>query len=413
MVIPPKNQSAGFSVLELTVGLTLFSVIALGSTGLLKGAFKKSQTIQAAAVESRIYKGPGQALIAAIEGADMALNFEHLPISASGCASAESPCVRKLGADGLLTDSSLPGVGSLEFFRDQEGALSGRKIFDATDTTELKYNAPLTAEAVASADQQYATWPLIGGETTRPFVILHRGKISDYFTFIDSFATATPAAAAGSWALFSSSRPGADVAAVKGSLVVIYNGYDPEQFTFQRVEDTLDCSVKASTGDSICLQSIALKLIPTFTNKASLLDGKTYGISLKPVTAAEMSGLLPASSGAFGSWWAQEGSFDLFPTLSMSIQDPSAADFHGDPDVRKLAHFYHSKTFGAAKDQPKGQMLVVPLTATAYRLADGSLLARTFGEHLEKTILRDLPPTSKIYFARRIGTQEVSLFQYQ
>src|SRR5205823_3315153 len=162
---------------------------------------------------------------------------------------------------------------------------------------------------IAAADAQYVTWPILPGDTAHPFVILSRAKTADYFTFIDLFASSAPNPAAGGWALYQSSRAGADLKALKGSLVVVYNGYDPAQFTFQRVFDTLDCSKKTAQGDSLCFHPIARNLNPAFADNASLLDGKTYALWLEAIPSSALAGFRPTAAPGFGSWWAEDSDF--------------------------------------------------------------------------------------------------------
>ena len=410
----PSSRESGFSLIEIMIGVTVLGLMMMGTMQLSSSVSKQTRSIASTAEEGKMFRGAGQQMISLIEGADISSMFLNLPVSTEACAT-DQPCIREMSSENKLTDSTLSGVTRVQFFRDMQGAMLEKPAWEAKPAV-VKYNAIIPASAYLGADKKYVTWPLVKDDTARPFVMLSRHKVGDYFTFIDAFAGDPVPSAADRWVLFESSRANLDIEKFRNLAFVLYNSFAPEQFFFQMATDVMDCKVADGSGESICFNiasamnaSVVTDVPPT----VNLKDGKHYAIKLEKIPSAKLEPFVTALPGSTGSFFSQTG-MQLIPHEVMSMQEAGNAHFSGDIDVRRVVHYYHVSSANS-------RIIAYPVEMSAFKLKSRvvggkktvEMLSRSFGATDDKPTMMGLPDSTRIYFARKVGTLEVSVLVYQ
>ncbi|MBU6376331.1 MAG: hypothetical protein KGQ59_10075, partial [Bdellovibrionales bacterium] len=254
-------RGEGFSLLELVIVLGVMAVVVLGTVEALRVWGKNSLNFKVSSEKTSELQQQGAAFASWVESAGIALFYQHLPIPFQNCAD-NGPCIRSLvstnrGSSFVPLDATQKNklaalkaggapMSSIEFFRDEGGEL----VTDPSRSNNRKSPAiQVPADLLSSGI--HATWPLYD-ESSSTFVVLRENRqFSDYFIFDQNFATSAPS----SDRLTLFQRKGgalSSLANLKNTLMLIYNGRNPEQYGVQIVsQDVTVCKTK-STIDPIC-----------------------------------------------------------------------------------------------------------------------------------------------------------------
>jgi prepilin-type N-terminal cleavage/methylation domain-containing protein len=406
--VESKKRDQGMSLVELMIGIGIFGAIMGLAVGLIGKLHKVSTGIRDDAASDQSFSGFSQRFVADVMNSDVGLHFINMPIRFSGCA-ANAPCVRQLDLNGRFTNvPSLPGVNSVQFFRDEHGTVEDLPAYRESDKLRIRLNRPISFPPEILSAQYYTTWPLTS-DPTEPFVLMTRkADSSAYFTLLDAFGASSPAPAAGNSTIVESSTVNIDAKGVVGSLFVIFNSSEPKQYGFRIVDKLKSCKENLKECSSVA-NAINSK------HNLDLSKGRYHLISFADVSADALKGFVPQKSVAIsGGWWPPQSAQDyIFPYRSPTIRNTDS----GAPslDARALVHFYHAAGIRSAR------LIAIPVQMQAY-YAEQSVAAKKkslniirwdFYPRRKFVVLRDLPSTTQVWVARKLGTREIKIFKSQ
>jgi len=347
------------------------------------------------------------------EGAEVAIQFEHLPIPTSGCATTSTACLRQISSSGTFSLGTAPtGFTALMSYFTDESSDPLQTVYPITGntTTTVKAGLPVLVPAsTVSAGDLYMTW-MLTDETTPAFVIMHSLGENAYMTF-DSSTKAAPAYADRLYRMHAENHT-MDPDQIVDQLVAIYNTADPRQYQVQIVTSATLCSGGAPA--------------PTCTGATA----DHWQVGLQPVSydANFASGFVPTAANlgiTIGATMQfQDGNY-LLASGTPSIYDSTSAAGQW-ADLRGWAYSYASSpTLVAAPIQMTAYYLrkVVPsnvATDTYYSLvASDYSNGRTRAQN-EHTLVDRLPMTcaggtcrGKVIFGRKVGGSEIGVWIYK
>lgn len=392
-------RSRGFTLVEMLFAVAIVGFLGLAALGFFEGFSKQARVATDLGKMDGAFRSFGQKFQNQLQSADAAQAFQRLPVPVGGCG-ADGPCVLKLDASNKLVAANASLVGGVtwvDFFADRSATLSTRSLGEANAGLKLRYGKPLNLAALRSSKERvYTTWRL-NDTASKPFVMMTRSRTNEYFELINVFGTSTPASR---WVPWTSTSPDVNVQSLVGSLVVIYNGYDTNQYFVQRIVNALNCT----NARNACLARFSLQ---TSDNR---LDENAYALELAHVTDSDINlsaymPALPVSSG----WGSQPASIYMFPTLTASIEHATNTDFSTPTHVLKLEHYFHTTPH-------KAHFIAVPIELHSYTLKQSgkrlSLVRRTFPSNQSSVMLDDIPLNQSVIFSRLIGSSNVSVMLY-
>ncbi len=405
----PVIGEKGFTLTEMLIAVALLMVMAIGATSALNRYMKQADRITKFGAQDSAFRSFAHEFNSLLKNSNVALFFQRLPIPTTGCG-LSGPCVMKLHVDQqkfeAVNSTDFNGADAIEFFSDYEAKLYEQKMIAGDADTKIKFRKRLDLRRIKNNKEYdyYTTWTLID-RSSKPFVVLSKSKAEGYLTFQDAYGTANPPSTTGRWAIMKGFGD-INVADFKKSLLAFYNGYNARQFWIQKVENMVSCS----SNPTFCAQ-ISTALNPSMPT--SILASSYYAVNTAPVTSSDMGASFLPSITAFGTWWTQPSGLYTFPTSVASMYHPQNSDLASPLDVRKVSHFYHGKGL-------KSQIMAIPVNLVSYALEKQNnrfqLKMKTLPQYTGKpeiTVMNDIPPTNKVIFARKIGTNQVSVLLYK
>ncbi|WP_141734216.1 hypothetical protein [Oligoflexus tunisiensis] len=400
-----RKNEAGYSLLEIMFGLGLLAIVVMVANGQMFHIMKQARKVTDMGKQDSSFRGFGQRFMFDLQLADVALSFQRLPIPLTGCDSAggklkPGPCVYRMDGKKLVASSTkLGNARAIEFFSDLDSSLKAEGLKGATD--EVKIVRMSKINNTQAAKNTFATW-VLKDETSTPFTMMSRTHSGAYFTLADEYASSSPSGAAGRFVIMRGNSDDIDAADLKGRLMVVFNGYNPDQYFVQKIGQVIDCNNKGCDRIAKALNPMA---------DTSTLEGH-FAIELQPISGAPLG--IPVTASGLGTWGLQGESQFMFPTQYASIHMASHSDFTPPIDARRMLHFYHS-------EQVRAQLLAIPIEFKGYYFEKSKgkkkrLLSKKITGAREAqvdVVLNDVDKNAYGVFARKIGTQDVSFFIYE
>ncbi len=407
MKVHTAKKEDGFSLIEVMFGLGILLIVVLAANGQMMKIVKQAKKAADLGKQDSSFRGFGQRFMFDLQQADVALSFQRLPIPVSGCdlvgsALKPGPCVYQLKDKKLEpAKAKFDKARAIEFFSDLDSSLKGLGVNgSATDPLTVVQMKKLSG--IDTESQNFATW-VLKDESSAPFPLMSRSAEGIHFTVADEYATSKPGAAAGRFVMMRGSSSNVDLDKVRNRLMVVFNGFSPNQYFVQRIQRVIDCKQKGSCD------TIAKALNPA-ADLSKLAE--FVAIELRPMVNIPFK--IPLAISGLGSWGSQSEAKFMFPTENASLLLPDHVDFETPIDARRILHFFHTQRL-------KSQILAIPVEFKGYffekirgnkkRLMCATLTDETMSK--PDVVLNDVPQDSYGIFARKIGTQDVSFFIYE
>lgn len=312
-------NSRGFSVTEVVIAMVVVSLVLLAGTSATIWMQQNNQHM-ATATSSAASGGVGSAWFSqSFQAANIAVQFEHMPVQVGGCTTSgtflSGPCTAQL-INGLLqavnlTGSDAPPSGWVEFFRDDDAALTlglsptgtERNVYPKLVNGQPSRAAnalvmgttPMSKTATDALAQQpnpvYVTWPLTD-DTSQPLMVLGAASGANPLTYdaivMGKSASSTPGADPSRYLLMEGTDQSASM--IANNIYLVYNSFDPSQYIFQYSARVQDCALQGSqsqTTDSYECYQLAnnSNYIPSANGTSCLLsrtDGHTILLTSDP-----------------------------------------------------------------------------------------------------------------------------------
>lgn len=404
-----KNTERGFSLMEVIIGVALLMIIGIGATTALNQYMKHSSRITMYGQQDTAFRSFAGEFNSLLKNSNVAPHFQRFPIPVSGC-SLNGPCVQKLNiasqAFEAASTTDFGGATAIEFFSDYNANLFEQPAFGNGVDVKIKYRKRLDLRSIKSdkAYDYYTTWTLID-PNSKPFIVLSKSNAAGYLSFPDAYATASPNGAIERWTIFKG-YGNINISDFKKSFLAFYNGYNARQYWIQKIDDMISCSANLT----FC-KKVSVTLNPS-QSTTSLSNGY-YAVKTSAITETLLGSTFLPSITTYGQWWSQSAAAYLFPSSIGSFFMVQNSDFASPFDVRKVTHFFHSQTV-------RSQFLAIPVNLNSYGLktvkGKNRLVLRTIPQisaKQETTVMNDIPLDSKVVFARKIGTNQISVILYK
>lgn len=393
------------------MGVVIFGILMLGLTSMFDSNLKKQKKLRDKTQFDNSFKGFGQRLQHLLKGADVATSFQLLPIRYKACDS-NGPCFFTMDSKGTMGNVKKSEIGNLagiNFFRDEGVKAFDRPFLSKADPVRLKYfKKPRYPNHVklSKSKRYFAGWKLKDVNKI-PFNIISRVDFPGYFTFDDALAKSNPP---DNYAVLKGSGSGLPVGELDGSLVAIYNAYNPKEYFFRKISKAGVC-----TPGNICVNLVKARNPALVGEYKKKFNAKNY--YFLQLTEPSDVGSFISSSGVrmAGSWWKQSAKDYSFPYKMPSIYHAGHMDFRK-ADIHSLEHYHHTLINSETGVQIKSKFVIIPVSfKKIYLTAQGKekkkLIMKTYEKpKLVKTILSDLPLEAEVFFSRQLSTNRVSAF---
>lgn len=405
----------GFTIIEILFSMTI-SFVALaaiywGYTYIRSHQSVLDQVIITNTETSRW----GARFVKMADASDISVQFSHLPIPSSRCEEGR-PCVRKYDAQAQNFIDSYGGVPSifkgqpLQFYRDQFGVLDNNipMQFGMIQNTTMTYSRNYDVSQLGENHRLYATWPLID-ESSLAFPVLTHTETQTLFQFEELTATSQPKGNTSLFFIKGAAPTAADVQALKESLIVIYNSYDPRHYVFQKIVDLKLCSADITYCQSLLNDAGTVKQLDA-TNSQQYV-----AIGLQNINDDRLKDLLPSLSAP--TYWNRQNQNYFFP-LQVNLYQPRNTDVDGSQpfDVRRWSHFNHTA-------QLPSQLLLRPVNLSSFKVVKktvnqvsyNSLVRSDFRFNQPNLEFVEIEKLDKfmVYFARELGTSNFQVYMIQ
>jgi prepilin-type N-terminal cleavage/methylation domain-containing protein len=443
-----SKSNKGFTLVETMVSVGIMSVILAGLATAVVTTVRDGEVQAKESMTSMEDLMVQTAQQDYLTRAAPSYYFLHIPIRSFCSGSEKIPCLRQIdpATGGLVQVNSTAGIpATIGYYKDVSGELKNTKLSgmsasgDINNEVHMISNDTLDVSKLTSQKNNsyvYASWPLYD-EYSEALPILVRKKGAAILTHIKQYGASYENEAPTGISLFqvALTTDKAQILAndLKDSLAVIYNINRPSQFVIQKITNTTNCPLDASTrgfckttGNSISPLATTQLDSDGFNNVMALkidnlqISGE-YDDNGQVGSRAHLSSkLIPTSKSVSvqGSWFAGNGSNDfLFPRSSFSLFDDRPG-YQGDlsyspVDVKRIQHYLNANNSDTS-------LVVLPVDLGYIKLkqsaqyADKFDLVVTSASHLEIILVPSIKlksdTDSYVYVNRRLGTGIIEIF---
>lgn len=397
-----KSSRAGFSLVELMVGVGLIGLVSL-VMGQYAISFLKQRTSLISFIDKSNIGSFGSRIISIAENSEISELFIDLPVSSSCSTATPIPCLQTIeDPSGKLTPYSGGGSAHIEFYRDnlstwykQPGATNSLSTnFDAG----VMMNNPLQGNVNGLMNTVSVTWPLVDENSTE-FPMMSRSRSGYAFKFVNSTATSAAGAVpctSADYALTSVERGLATsvnlsqyLSQLQGAPVVVYNPYMPQQYIVRYIYDIQSCE----NSNPRCRLACGV-------SASTVISTNNFIIRLGEIDDAQVARFAPGlksymATNAGSTLW----SF-IFPTTLTTIvasSSASASDLSTFA-MQSWAHFYDANSMSPYN------LFILPVQVSVY------FFRKTSTDGIYSLKRRDFvgAPTKDNATSRMIDVQEIA-----
>jgi prepilin-type N-terminal cleavage/methylation domain-containing protein len=444
------NRQKGFSLVEMMVAMAIIvGLVAAGFTAMeyfnkqTKKEFKKLDDIQE-------FTQLTKDISKFVEGAGVSTAYLNMPIKKECDESTGRPCLRKIGPDpvsggeGLLAASSgdypavLGGNACVQFYRDSFGKMTEKESFPGINNSIYKAKTKSFNDFryEASEKELYATWEL-KDDSSAPFMLIKRRSTPVVFKLSGHGDLHTGQSGDSDYTFFYSDSPVQNMQDLIGYPFLVYSTLFLDQYLIKIADDVVSCGENLSKclSEQKKMKKAGMEQTELASAGATPIDAsKIYIIKFRSIPESdpffqEVYQKLSIPSGCLSGWDSTRQSMNMFffPTKAFSVVQNSGTSSiltypvnETEIKVESLAHYY-----GDLSDPEKGlvssrvlhgMMNALPIDIVRYKVKTEpttnkkQLVSELFYAlgNKEKVKINELK--APFYFARRLGTQELSLW---